>query len=355
MNRRRTAAFVAAVCLVAVAGCTSASPARVRSPGGSRPAQASPRGGSGQFRLVQYPGAGFGGFYRQTEAASTSIDMEMYELADPTEERDLVAAAHRHVDVRVLLDSAYYGRSDNAAAYHYLAAHGVDVTWAPSSYILHIKATTFDNRTSDVSTANLTSRYYADTRDAEIIDTDPAQVAAIVDTFDRDWTGGAPRTNTVLAPGMVWSPDTGTRTAEEVMVNQIKAARRSVYFESEELSDAPVYDALAAAARRGVACQITMTNSSDWDTGFTAVTAAGCQVHVYPDSTKSLYIHEKLVLDDAGTGAQSLLIGSQNAGYDSLNRNRELGLLLTSAEAGPVIASVAATFRSDFAHAPPWH
>jgi phosphatidylserine/phosphatidylglycerophosphate/cardiolipin synthase-like enzyme len=208
-----------------------------------------------------------------------------------------------------------------------------------------------------VSTANLTARYYSSTRDAEIVDTDPAQVAAIVATFDADWShgaGGQPKLDTVQAAGLVWSPNTGSGSAEDVMVAQIKAATRSVYVESEELSDSAVYDALAAAARRGVQCEVTMTNSSDWDVGFQTVTAAGCEVHVYPDSTRALYIHEKALLDDAGTRRQSLLIGSQNIGFDSLNRNRELSLLLTNREAKPIIDAVAATLRSDFRHAAPW-
>jgi cardiolipin synthase len=307
-----------------------------------------------QYTLVQYPGAGFGGFYRQTLSARKTIDMELYELADTTEESDLAAAAARGIAVRVLLDSAYSGKRINAAAYGYLSHHGVQVKWAPSAYIFHIKTTTFDDQTSDVSTANLTSRYYADTRDAEVIDMNPAQVAAIEATFSADWTGTRPKPDTVQAAGLVWSPDTGPGPAQDAMVSQINAARRSVYLTSEELSDAPVYDALAAAARRGVRCEIVMTDSSEWHTGFTTVTAAGCQVRVYPDSSKALYIHEKIVLDDARTANQTLLIGSQNAGFDSLNRNRELSLLLTNSEAAAVINLAAGTFAADYAGAREW-
>lgn len=134
---------------------------------------------AGDYTLVQYPEAGFGGFYAQTNSANKSIDMEMYELADTSEEADLAAAVKRHVAVRVLLDSAYSGKEVNTAAYNYLSAHGVAVKWAFAGYVFHIKTTTFDAATSDVSTANLTSKYYTSTRDAEIIDTDPSQVKAI--------------------------------------------------------------------------------------------------------------------------------------------------------------------------------
>jgi phosphatidylserine/phosphatidylglycerophosphate/cardiolipin synthase-like enzyme len=311
------------------------------------------------YRLVQYPQAGFGGFYAQIEAAKRSIDMEMYELKDPTAEQDLVGAARRGVRVRVLLDRDYSGASANAAAYAYLRAHGVQARWAPAHYIFHIKATSFDGHTSDVATGNLTAEYYASTRDAEVIDTDPAQVQAIEQTFANDWTaapGGTPRTQTVQAPGLVWSPNTQSGSAESALVAQIAGARHVIEFESEELSDAPVYEALAAAARRGVSCRIVMTKSSEWDTAFAAVTRAGCQVHVFPDSEGALYIHEKLVLDDPGSARQSLLIGSQNASWTSLHENRELGLLIHAADGGAaVIGGANAAFRSDFAHSSSWH
>lgn len=309
---------------------------------------------SGDYTLVQYPAAGFSGFYAQTNAAKKSIDMEMYELTDTTEQADLVAAVKRHVTVRVLLDQAFSGKQANTPAYSYLSSHGVTVKWAPAGYIFHIKVTTFDGATSDVSTANLTSKYYAGTRDAEIIDTDASQVKAIEATFAKDWTGTIPKDDTVQGAGLVWSPNTGSGTAEDALVSQISAAKKTVYFTSEELSDSRIYGALAADAKRGVACEVVMTNSSEWDTGFRAVTAAGCKVHVYPDSTKAIYIHEKLILDDAGTSSASLLIGSQNASYYSLTRNREAGLLLTNSVALKVIASVAATFKSDYAGALVW-
>jgi phosphatidylserine/phosphatidylglycerophosphate/cardiolipin synthase-like enzyme len=310
------------------------------------------------YRLVQYPKAGFGGLYSQIASAKHSIDMEMYELSDPTAERDLGQAAGRGVTVRVLLDRAYSGGEVNAAAYAYLKAHGVQVRWAPASYIFHIKTTTFDAGTSDVSTANLTAAYYASTRDAEVIDTNPTQVQAIELTFMMDWDaapGGVPAAQTAQAPGLIWSPNTTTGTAETSMVAEVHAARRAIDFESEELSAPPVYKALAADARRGVSCRIVMTNSKEWKTAFAAVTRAGCQVHVFPDTAKALYIHEKLLLDDPGKSDESLLIGSQNASWESLTENRELGLMITNAHGGAtVIHDVGTTFQRDFRHASAW-
>jgi cardiolipin synthase A/B len=310
------------------------------------------------YRLVQYSAAGFGGFYTQIAHAHRSIDMEMYELEDPTAEQDLVAAAARGVRVRVLLDKAFSGAKANLNAADYLAANGVEVSWAPAGYIFHIKTTTFDAQTSDISTANLVSKYYRTTRDAEIIDSDPPQVGAIEHTFSNDWTAGesgSPRSQAVQSPGLIWSPNTGSGTAETALVNQITSAHDTVDFESEELSDPAIYRALAADAKRGVMCRVVMTRSSEWDGAFGVIAKAGCLVHLFPDSSTALYIHEKLILDDRGTARESMLIGSQNASITSLTKNRELGILLTRANGGgDAIATASASFNSDFSHASGW-
>ncbi len=334
----------AAVAVVSASGAASGSPGQASA--------------ASYYRLVQYPRAGFGGVYTQIAHAQRTIDMEMYELADRTAERDLVAAAARGVRVRVLLDKDFSGGEVNRGAFQYLAAHRVKVAWAPAGYIFHIKATTFDGTTSDISTANLVSKYYRTTRDAEIVDNNPAQVHAIEGTFSNDWTAGAsgsPRSQTVQARGLIWSPNTGSGTAETALVKQIGSAHRTIDFESEELADPAIYQALAADARRGVRCRIVMTRSSEWNPAFRAVSNAGCRVHLFPDSSNDLYIHEKMILDDHGTAAESLLIGSQNASVTSLTKNRELGILLTRAHGGgDAIVAAAATFDSDFANASPW-
>jgi phosphatidylserine/phosphatidylglycerophosphate/cardiolipin synthase-like enzyme len=322
---------VAVVGVLALAGCTVTP---------SRP---------DEFALVQYPAAGFRGLYAQTADAKSSIDMEMYELDDPLEIAALIAARHRGVDVRVLLDSAFQAKASNEPAYAALRVGGVEVRFATSSTIFHIKTTTFDDQTSDISTANLTPQYYSTTRDATIVDRYPVQVKAIVATFDHDWSGESPTSDEVNAPGLVWSPD-----AESAMVNQINSAQSSVDFTSEELSDPYIYKALATDAQRGVRCRVVMMDDTEWAKAFGEVTAAGCTVHVLPDTKTGLYMHEKLVLIDAGTTHASAMIGSQNASYSSLAFNRELSIILTGSQAPSVVDSLARTFDADFDAAERW-
>ncbi|HEY1531074.1 MAG TPA: phospholipase D-like domain-containing protein [Galbitalea sp.] len=302
-----------------------------------------------EFTLVQYPSAGFGGIYDQTAHATKTIDMEIYELEDKKEEQALIAAHRRGVRVRVLLNAAYEARTTSEPTADTLRAGGVQVRFGVASTIFHIKTTTFDDRVSDISTANLTPQYYGATRDAEIVDSYPVHVDAIEKTFERDWAGDNPATDETNAPGLVWSPN-----SEQAMIDQISSAKHTVQFTSEELSDPYIYRALASDAQRGVRCEIVMMDDPDWAKGFGQATAGGCVVHVLPNTSTGLYMHEKLVLVDAGTADASALIGSQNASYSSLAFNRELGIRLTGAQAPAILATLARTFASDFAAAETW-
>jgi phosphatidylserine/phosphatidylglycerophosphate/cardiolipin synthase-like enzyme len=97
-----------------------------------------------------------------------------------------------------------------------------------------------------------------------------------------------------------------------------------------------------------------MMDDTEWAKAFGEVTAAGCVVHVLANTKTGLYMHEKLVLVDAGTPQSSAMIGSQNASYSSLGFNRELSIILTGTQAPSIVDALAKTFDSDFDAAVRW-
>jgi phosphatidylserine/phosphatidylglycerophosphate/cardiolipin synthase-like enzyme len=92
------------------------------------------------LHVVVEPNATMGFLDRAISGARHSVLVEMYELADPTVERDLAARAAAHVAVQVLLDRDGDGGSVNAPAYSWLTSHHVPVRWANGSEIFHEKA-----------------------------------------------------------------------------------------------------------------------------------------------------------------------------------------------------------------------
>ncbi|HTU28715.1 MAG TPA: phospholipase D-like domain-containing protein [Solirubrobacteraceae bacterium] len=297
---------------------------------------------SGPLTLVAEPQAGVAPFVSMIAGARHSIEMTMYELTDTRVEGALEAAAHRGVDVRVLLNGGYYSEreSTNDAAVRALAGHGVHVQLSPTYFALtHQKTLTVDGRESAVMTLNFDGEY-ATTRDFAVLDRRSADVSAVVATFDADW---AHRRITPPAGSgdLVWSPG-----AASAVVRMIQSAHRSIALEDEEMAYAPATSALCAAARRGVAVTIVMTWESDWYDAFSELKHCGANVRV--DHGQSYYIHAKvLVVDD-----REALVSSQNLSDGSLERNRELGITLTSP---PLVHALAADVAADAATAPAFY
>ena len=351
-------ALTAAVLAATAGGCSSAAlkPSAQPAVSSPSPTAAPPAAGgtpatvhtaphrSGSLLALTEPDAGIEPIYQLITGARSSVDLSMYELADPAAEADLAADAGRGVDVRVILDQ-HLEQSANTAAYDYLAGHGVHVRWASAGTTYHQKTLTVDDATSVIMTLNLVADDYPGTRDFAVIDTNPADIAAIVTTFNADFAGQA-----VTPPDgtdLVWSPT----NAQASILSVINDATRTLAVEDEEMDDPAVTSALAAAARRGVDVTITMTADPEWDQAFTELAQAGAHIRLYPDDSSALYIHAKAIVADAGQPGQQALAGSQNFSAASLGYNRELGILTPNRA---VVAAIADALASDYAGATPY-
>ena len=307
-------------------------------------ATSTPAGAAGTGdTLVVEPDQGLGAVYQAITGAQHSIDLVMYELEDSAAVSDLVQAERRGVAVRVILDQAY-ARSENQAAYSALLAGGVAVHWSSTQVdITHQKTLIVDAREALIMTGNLTSQYYSTTRDFVVADTDPVDVAAIGAVFDADFAN-APVTPSA-GDDLVWSPGSEPRLA-----SVIEGASRRLLVENEEMSDPEIIAALEAAAGRGVDVEVCMTDSSSWSSEFAALVHAGVRVVTYaPDA--SLYIHAKVIVADPGSADERAFVGSENFSSTSLDRNRELGIVLD----GPAIdGQLAAVVEGDISAATAW-
>jgi cardiolipin synthase len=289
--------------------------------------------------LLTEPQQGYQPVYAFILSARRSLDMTMYQLSDPVAESDLAADSHRGVDVKVVLDQTYASVADNSAAYGYLRGNGVHVVWSNPGEIFHQKTITVDGAESLIMTGNLTSRYYATTRDFGVFDTRRADVAAIVSAFASDFGGHSPTAGR-KSTDLVWSPGSQTE-----LVALINSARHSVQVENEEMDSSAIESALEAAARRGVSVEVTMTYDPTWTRALDRLAAAGVKVELYHGEIP-VYIHAKVISVDAGTPGQRAFIGSENFSTGSLEFNRELGLVTTDRA---ILNSLNATLTSDFA------
>jgi phosphatidylserine/phosphatidylglycerophosphate/cardiolipin synthase-like enzyme len=250
-------------------------------------------------------------------------------------EHALAGAAARGVNVRVLLNGGYYAKREttNAAAYRYLAGHRVHVRYSPTYFALtHQKTLTVDGRESAIMTLNFDG-LYPSTRDYAVLDTQPADVAAIVAAFDADYAGRRMTASTGTGD-LVWSPG-----AAAPVLKLIGAATRSIELESEEMAYTPATDALCAAAQRGVTVRVVMTYASEWRGDFARLNRCGVSIRLYHG--QRFYIHAKLLITDG----RRALVSSQNLSTGSLQRNRELGITLRAKGA---VNRLAGDFGADY-------
>ena len=292
--------------------------------------------------LIVEPAAGIGPVLAMIQKATKSVDLVMYQLEDPQVEQALAADQARGVAVRVLLNQGYYGKPEtaNAAAYQYLQNNKVPVRWTPAYFALtHQKTLAVDGNAALIMTFNFTPQYYATGREFGVVDTDPSDVSAIESTFAADWS--ASKITPPKGTNLVWSPG-----SQAEMVSLIGGAKSSLLVYNEEMNDAAVTTALAGAAQRGVNVEVVMTYSGSWATAFQKLAAAGVHVRIYAPSAP-LYIHAKMILADGATA----FVGSENFSPTSLEKNRELGIMLS---APAVVQPLSATFQDDWAGATPF-
>ena len=296
-----------------------------------------PAGAASNLSLLVLPDQGESAIYSFASSATSSIDLTMYELKDTTLVNDLVAREKAGVNVRVILDRQH--ESYDSSAYSTLTKGGVSVVWSSSAFTYtHQKTLTVDDRESYITTGNFDTTYYSTSRDYGVFDTDTADVTAVVATFNADFAHKS------ITPSdgddLVWSPtDSQTR-----ILSVINGAKSSLDIEQEEFSDSPLVSAIVSAEKRGVKVRVVVEDPSGYSSELKQVISAGGTVEGYSSST-GFYIHAKAIVADRGTSTAKVFAGSENFSGNSLNDNRELGLITTDAG---VLSGIESAFTSDY-------
>ncbi|MER5639807.1 phospholipase D-like domain-containing protein [Kitasatospora sp. NPDC002227] len=298
---------------------------------------------TGTYSLLVFPDQSHNAVVSFINTAATSVDITMYELRDTSVTSALVAKQKAGVKVRVILDGQH--TSVNGTAFNTLRSGGVGVTYSSSAFVYtHQKTVTVDSAKSLVMTGNLDSTYYANDRDYGVFDTDSADVAAIERVFAADYA------KTAVTPtdgdNLVWSPT----DSQSRLLALINGAQHSLDLEQLEFGDTALVNAIVAAEQRGVAVRVVGMDPSSYGSYFDEVVNAGGSVVTY-SSSGGLYVHAKVIVADYGTTTAKVFAGSENFSDNSLNHNRELGLIVSDSG---VLSGIESTFATDFANGTPY-
>lgn len=308
--------------LLLLAGAPAGTPGRVAS---------HPAVGDRPSRLLVEPNMGVRAVIRALDQAQQHIFVESYILSNRRIVRGLERAAAQGVNVYVILERRAIGMGTQPEAVsNQLRAAGVSVRWASTRFALtHTKMIVLDGRLAIISTANFSAAGFRRDRDFLIFDRTPAIVRRASALFIDDWdglrVGGEP-------PPLVVAPT----NARRLLSSLIDSARSSLSIYAEEIGDISIEGRLVIERERKVRVRVLL------EAGQSAGAASylernGVEVH----SLVTPYIHAKLIRADG----RLAFVGSENLSTQSLDRNREVGLLVR----GPSIPALARIFNEDWA------
>jgi cardiolipin synthase A/B len=278
------------------------------------------------------PEAGEQPYLDALASAQHSIDVEIYLMGYGGILDTLKAKATSGVKVRVILDQ--YKMDTNEKYFTQLAAAGAEVKWSSTEFTYqHSKLLLVDGKTAVISTGNFSKSYSIDLeRNHVATDRDPADLADLVALFEADWTGQPvqmPCTRMVISP----------INARSRILDLINSATETLDIESMQFADYKVREAVKARVQAGVQVRALIADASWIDANASAatfLTGLGVPVKWIP------HLHTKVIVVD---GARAYL-GSENLSQTSLDKNREVGLIVTDDVS---IAPLRTSFDGDWA------
>jgi phosphatidylserine/phosphatidylglycerophosphate/cardiolipin synthase-like enzyme len=282
------------------------------------------------------PQAGVQPILNAINTARRSIWLETYLLTDSQIIQALENAAHRHLDVRVMLEAHPFGGGSPDATLAALKAAGAQVqTGNPAFNFTHAKIMLIDELATYIMTCNFTrSALHGGNREYGVISSLPQHVTALRTLFLADWNRSAVK---MTDPDLLVSPI----NARSGFISFIKGARHTLLIEAEEMMDDGVEQALADAEQRGVQVQVILPvprNAPDPnDPGIKLIKQAGAEVREDPQ----LIMHAKMMIADGTRG----FVGSENISTNSLDNNREVGLIFTTKA---MLTTLQQTFQQDW-------
>jgi len=297
--------------------------------------------------------------------AQQSVDLLLSDaqLADNPLWDGLLSAALRGVKVRVLLDSSDWAPSiteKNRPTIAFLQDNGIEARFDSPATTTHAKLVVIDRRVVILGSSNWNRYAFTDQEQANIEVTDE-QVGGIFSTYfdwlwsERLFAGGVRFDVASLAarhPLVVPIPETvDTRNYATILCWLLRQARRSVHVAMYRASYYPAYQQsvsneilqeLISAVGRGLDVKVLLDDCAFYPDSARANLETALYLHLQgvevrfddPEQTT----HAKLVIIDE----ESIVLGSTNWNYYSLEKNNEVDLALID------IASVASHYEAYF-------
>lgn len=285
--------------------------------------------------LIIQPGDSFFPMVRAIDRAERSINLTVFRMDDPIIHRSLIEAHKRRVRIRILIASSAKGWEEKNRKLLKEAKKAGIATREPSGDSKqarhHYKVMTVDESVALIFTFNPTRENLHYTRDFGVELYNPRVASEINRLFDADWDD------------MSFAPDPDSPllvspfNSRDKIAALLASAEKSIHIADAKLEDPAIVKLLVEKAESGVNVRVL----GDEKHGSKLPSAIDSR------ATPRFKLHAKCTIID---GVRAV-IGSMNLRTESLDRRREVSVLVDDAE---VVKRLNAVFASDWENkAPP--
>lgn len=297
--------------------------------------------------------------------ARGSIDLLLSnaELEENPLWEDLLLAVSRGVRVRVLLDTSAWSpeiTEKNRPTLAFLAEHGIEARLDDPEVTTHAKLVVVDRQVVILGSSNWNRHAFYEQEQANVLVEDDEVGEVFATYFDRLWEGTLVEEGVALDLGFLESagpllvpiPETvGTKNYASILLALLQRAERSVHVVMYRATYYPEYpgslsneilQGLVDAASRGLDVEVLLDDCAFFPESAEANREAALYLYLHGVEVRfddpAETTHAKLVIVDG----ESVLLGSTNWNYYSLEKNNEVDLALID------LAAVAAPYEGFF-------
>jgi phosphatidylserine/phosphatidylglycerophosphate/cardiolipin synthase-like enzyme len=314
----------------------------------------------GELQLFVLPEATDAPILQAIANAKKSVKVQVYLLTHTGLMDALVAAKARGLDVQVMLESRPYNPGNpnsplptNKKAAAYLAKGGIEVRWTSDAFrYTHAKGLIVDDSVVYVSTANFTKSGLGvggvGAREYIIADRSPSDVAEFVAMYKADW---AHQPYMPTDEDLIVSP----ANSRAKILNLVKSATREIVLQVEVAGDPAFDQAISERIQAGVKVRALLGDLKTLKgmepkegeaqraaRGNAEVARAWKALGAQVRFQGAPHLHAKAIVVDG----KAMYLGSVNLTTNSMDNNRELGLLITTPA---LVGTVARTIEKDWA------
>ena len=274
--------------------------------------------------------------------AQKSIRVKMFIFSDPQLLDAVIAAQHRGVDVRIMLNPERRdGEKENADTRKKLTEGGVHVLDSnPAFDVTHEKSMVIDDTTAFAQSLNWETKNVTETRDYAIVTTHKHEVDEVAQCFDADWN------RTKFDSGdthLIWCIGNGRQRLGKL----IDSSKHSLWLQNERYQDPTIIEHLIRAHARGVNIHIMARPPHklkkeklvEGVSGLRSLQDLGVKIH----KLKHIKLHAKLILADDSHA----IIGSINLAPGSFDSRRELAIQVDDPH---IIHRIKKTLKDDWSN-----